>query len=99
MKLLLSHSWPGNIREFMNVIESVCAVCGGNTVSSEHLMQVFEPKANHVVGTRPRMEMEIREALRMTRGNKARAAKLLGIARRTLYRRIKRYGIVTDVSQ
>jgi transcriptional regulator of acetoin/glycerol metabolism len=45
------------------------------------------------------MEMEIREALRVTRGNKVRAAKLLGIARRTLYRRIKRYGIVTDVSQ
>jgi transcriptional regulator with GAF, ATPase, and Fis domain len=99
LKNLLNHNWPGNIRELMNVIESVCAVCGGNTVSSEHLMQVFEPKANHVLGTRPRMEMEIREALRMTRGNKAKAAKLLGIARRTLYRRIKRHGIVTDVSQ
>jgi len=99
LKNLLNHNWPGNIRELMNVIESVCAVCGGNTVSSEHLMQVFEPKANHVLGTRPRMEMEIREALRMTRGNKVKAAKLLGIARRTLYRRIRRHGIVTDVSQ
>jgi PAS domain S-box-containing protein len=99
MKLLLSHSWPGNIRELMNVIESVCAICAGERVESEHLMQVFEPKANHFVETGPRMEMEIREALRATRGNKARAAKLLGIARRTLYRRMKRYGIVADVSQ
>jgi transcriptional regulator with PAS, ATPase and Fis domain len=99
MKLLLSHIWPGNIRELMNVIESVCAICNGESVGSEHLMQVFDPRANHVVGTRPRMEMEIRAALRVTRGNKVRAAKLLGIARRTLYRRMKRYGIVTSVSQ
>jgi transcriptional regulator with PAS, ATPase and Fis domain len=99
MQLLLKHSWPGNIRELMNVVESVCAVSHGKTISSEQLMQVFEPKGNHVVGSKSCMEMEIREALRMTRGNKAKAAKLLGIARRTLYRRIERYGIVTDVSQ
>jgi len=98
MKLLLSHKWPGNVRELMNVIESACALCGGETVRSEDLMQVFEPKASHFIGTRPRTEMEIREALRLTRGNKVKAAKLLGIARRTLYRRMKRYGIGTDVS-
>jgi len=94
MKYLLRHSWPGNVRELMNVIESVCVICQGKTVRRDHLLQVFEPRSWHGLGNE---EIEIREALRQTRGNKAEAARLLGIARRTLYRRMKRHGIVTRV--
>jgi transcriptional regulator of acetoin/glycerol metabolism len=41
-------------------------------------------------------DKDIREALRLTRGNKAKAARLLGIHRSTLYRRMERYGIATE---
>ena len=94
MKYLIRHSWPGNVRELMNVLESVCAICQDKAVRRDHLRQVFEPRSWHARGNE---EMEIREALRKTRGNKAEAARLLGIARRTLYRRMKRHGIVTRV--
>jgi PAS domain S-box-containing protein len=96
MNFLFRHRWPGNIRELMNVIESACVLCHGKTIQLEHLPPLFEPWTTRVeVGK----EMEIREALRRTRGNKAEAARMLGIARRTLYRRIERYGIVPSATE
>jgi PAS domain S-box-containing protein len=96
MNLFLHHKWPGNIRELMNVIESACVLCQGKTIQLEHLPPLFEPWSTRVEkGT----EMEIREALRRTRGNKAEAARMLGIARRTLYRRIERYRIVSSATE
>lgn len=96
MDLLLHHRWPGNIRELMNVIESACVLCQGTTIQLEHLPPLFEPSTMRVEMGK---EMEIREALRRTRGNKAEAARMLGIARRTLYRRIERYGIVPSATE
>ncbi|MBW1980529.1 MAG: sigma 54-interacting transcriptional regulator [Deltaproteobacteria bacterium] len=96
MTLLRRHSWPGNVRELMNVIESACVLCEGKTIELEHLPPLFERWIPHAAINK---EMEIREALRRTRGNKTEAARILGIARRTLYRRMERYGIVTDVSE
>jgi PAS domain S-box-containing protein len=93
MNRLLHHSWPGNVRELMNVIESACVVCHGRTIQQEHLSLIFESRPLDFEMDR---EMEIRQALRNTKGNKAKAASLLGIARTTLYRRMKRYGIVAD---
>jgi transcriptional regulator with PAS, ATPase and Fis domain len=96
MNFLFRHRWPGNIRELMNVIESACVLCQGKTIQLEHLPPLFGPWTTRVeVGK----EMEIREALRRTRGNKAEAARMLGIARRTLYRRIERYGIVPSATE
>jgi len=95
INLFLHHSWPGNVRELMNVLESACVLCEGETIGLEHLPPLFEPWTLHV---RISKEKDIREALRRTRGNRTEAARMLGIARRTLYRRMKRYGIVPSVT-
>ncbi|UCG12031.1 MAG: sigma-54-dependent Fis family transcriptional regulator, partial [Deltaproteobacteria bacterium] len=93
MDRLLEHSWRGNVRELRNVIESACVLCPAETIQMEHLPPLFDPSILHVEATK---EKEIIEALRSTGGNKAKAARLLGIDRRTLYRRMKRYNIVTN---
>jgi PAS domain S-box-containing protein len=92
MKTLLQHNWRGNVRELMNVIESACVLCTGETIQTEHLPPILEPWAASIEST---SDKDIREALRLTRGNKAKAARLLGIHRSTLYRRMERYRIAT----
>ena len=93
MNSLLQHNWRGNVRELMNVIESACVLCSGETIQADHLPPILESWAASIDSTSDR---DIHEALRLTRGNKARAARLLGIHRSTLYRRMERYGIATE---
>jgi transcriptional regulator with PAS, ATPase and Fis domain len=93
MNSLLQHNWRGNVRELMNVIESACVLCTGGTIQTEHLPPILEPGAIRIDATSDR---DIHEALRLARGNKAKAARLLGIHRSTLYRRMERYRIATD---
>ena len=93
MSSLLQHNWRGNVRELMNIIESACVLCAGTTIQTEHLPPISETWTTSVDAA---SDKDIREALRLTRGNKARAARLLGIHRSTLYRRMVRYGIATE---
>jgi len=93
MSSLLQHSWRGNVRELMNTIESACVLCAGETIQSEHLPPILETWTTSIEATG---DKDIREALRLTRGNKAKAARLLGIHRSTLYRRMERYVIATE---
>jgi transcriptional regulator of acetoin/glycerol metabolism len=93
MSSLLQHNWRGNVRELMNVIESACVLCAGKTIQTEHLPPILEPGAIRIDAASDR---DIHEALRLARGNKAKAARLLGIHRSTLYRRMERYGIATE---
>lgn len=93
MNSLLQHNWRGNVRELMNVIESACVLCTGKTIHTEHLPPILESWATGIDSTSDR---DIHEALRLARGNKAKAARLLGIHRSTLYRRMERYRIATE---
>jgi len=93
MSSLLQHNWRGNVRELMNIIESGCVLCAGQTIQTEHLPPILESWTTGIEAT---SDKDIREALRLTRGNKAKAARLLGIHRSTLYRRMVRYGIATE---
>ena len=93
MRSLLQHNWRGNVRELMNTIESACVLCTGTTIQSEHLPPILEA---WIISDDAAGDRDIQEALRITRGNKARAARLLGIHRSTLYRRMERYGIATE---
>jgi len=93
MSSLLQHNWRGNVRELMNIIESACVLCAGQTIQTEHLPPILETWTTGIEAT---SDKDIREALRLTRGNKAKAARLLGIHRSTLYRRMVRYGIATE---
>jgi PAS domain S-box-containing protein len=90
MERLLQHNWRGNVRELMNVVESACVLCRGGTIELEHLPPLSESWPFDVEA---RGKSEIAEALRRTGGNKTRAARLLGVDRTTLYRKLRRYGI------
>jgi len=109
-RLLLSHSWPGNIRELQNAIERALIVADGELISAEHLgivprapcevtiPAVAAPPAEAPTPMLTIAEQEkhmITEALRCTKGNKARAAAALGLSPTRLLRRIRRYGLGT----
>lgn len=100
--LFLTYHWPGNVRELENVMERAFNVVEGQQIELNHLppyLHQGSEKSGLVDGTPlPELlakieEKAIREALEMSGGNRAQAAKLLGITRAWLYNRLKYYGI------
>ena len=97
LDLLQTYAWPGNVRELENVIERAVVLTRSSMISPADLPEALtgsDQAARHLVisiGT-PLEEVEDRlidETLRYTKGDKRLAAKLLGIATRTIYRRMK----------
>ncbi|MBI4705667.1 MAG: sigma-54-dependent Fis family transcriptional regulator [Deltaproteobacteria bacterium] len=96
---LASYLWPGNVRELRNCIESLVVTSRTSTIELDDLpAQVRghqdEPKLELGLGTTlAQMEREaILRTLALAGGNKAKAARLLGIGLKTLYRRLESYG-------
>jgi transcriptional regulator with PAS, ATPase and Fis domain len=104
MDLLCSYHWPGNVRELEHTIERAVTL----TMNSALLPGDLPPRLQQRtplprLGTSPALltleELEkqhIQVVLRATQGNKKRAAQILGINRRSLYRMAKRYGLDFD---
>ena len=97
LDLLVDYSWPGNVRELENAIERAVVLCRGGTIEAKDLPRsvAFEDRTAEAItisiGT-PLEEIErrvIKETLRHTKGDKRLAAQLLGIATRTIYRRLE----------
>jgi two-component system response regulator HydG len=97
LDILQTYAWPGNVRELENVIERAVVLTRSSVISPADLPEALvgaDQAARHLVisiGT-PLEEVEdrlIEETLRYTKGDKTLAAKLLGIATRTIYRRVK----------
>jgi DNA-binding NtrC family response regulator len=100
-RLISSYVWPGNVRELENVIMRAVITADGDTLTPDLLkseVQSSEPSANSVVlevGTTLE-EAEralISKTLAEVDGNKGEAAKLLGISRKGIYNKVKKYGI------
>jgi len=93
MRVLMEYEWPGNVRELKNAIEFAVIRCRGSIVELADLPpEVIMPEVRLPVrnGYDPRAEKErILDALKRTGGRREEAAKLLGISRATLYRRMK----------
>jgi transcriptional regulator with PAS, ATPase and Fis domain len=91
---LLSYAWPGNVRQLRNVIDSAVVMAVGNEIRPEDL-----GLRDAGTGELESLKMDfwerklISEALSRTAGSVPEAAKLLGIGRATLYRKIEEYGI------
>ncbi|MEC9073327.1 MAG: sigma-54 dependent transcriptional regulator [Myxococcota bacterium] len=89
-------SWPGNVRELENAIERAVVLCREDTIGLDHLPPPLQADGgearmlNIPIGTSlgEIEKMVIRETLASTRGDKKLAAQLLGIATRTIYRKI-----------
>ncbi len=89
IRALVDHRWPGNVRELQNAIQFALIKCKGGAIGREHLPpNVAEAEAPVPVEQRRRKlsAVVVEEALRKSRGNKVKAADLLGVSRATLYR-------------
>ncbi len=95
MELLSAYRWPGNVRELENVIERAIIVCDKDMIGAEDLS--LPSYASVETSMNPSLEeMEktyILQVLKEAGGNQSRASQLLGIDRKTLYLKLKKYGI------
>ena len=101
MKALLGYDWPGNARELENCLERCCAMTSGNVIHMVDLPSSISGAPAHVIArgtvTRimPMADLEkqtILGTIAQLNGDKLMAAKLLGIGKTTLYRKLKEYG-------
>jgi transcriptional regulator with GAF, ATPase, and Fis domain len=109
MHLMMAHSWPGNIRELQNAVERVAVMAEGPRIEPRHLPpeislfqeNIFSAKPHGTAGMDDRLgELEkamIVEALKRSQGVQVKAASILGINQRSLWHRVKKYGI--DVNE
>jgi len=92
---MLAHDWPGNVRELRNVIEYAFAVGEGPTLTVDELTPELrgEPPVGPPKSAAGRERDRIREALREADGRKGEAARILGISRTTLWRKMREHGM------
>jgi DNA-binding NtrC family response regulator len=96
---LQSHDWPGNVRELKTCMERLALLTEGPVITGEHVYEVLASRhrQGNPEGVRPLAEVErdaIERALRHFGQNRTRAARALGISRRTLQARLRDYGLV-----
>jgi PAS domain S-box-containing protein len=103
MRFLMRYEYPGNIRELENIIEHAFVMCKGEVLELRHLpSELIESSKETLLKekevSKPLQTAEaeaILRALERNKGNRLRTARELGIDRTTLWRKIKRYGIVS----
>jgi PAS domain S-box-containing protein len=102
MDILIDYAWPGNVRELENAIGHAFVHCRGDMILPEHLphdihetVSVGGEAALKTMGSLDEVEKAaIAEMLERCKGNRSRAAKRLGIGRSSLWRKMKKYGLV-----
>jgi two-component system NtrC family response regulator len=98
MQLLTAYSWPGNVRELRNTLERAALLAGDGAITPDHLPRLSSPEIVEAAA-RDRWTLDelesryIREVLRITKANYSRAAQILGINRKTLLEKRRKYGI------
>jgi DNA-binding NtrC family response regulator len=103
LKALKTYSWPGNIRELRNLCERLCILLAGKVIEPENLPSEFNtnvPGFNMPQFTLPPSGLDldkleaslIQQALDLTKGNRSKSARLLGLSRDTLLYRMQKHG-------
>ena len=95
-EMLASHPWTGNLRELNNVVKRAVLLARGKLITPAELtmaMPPVQPEPSMALHDEDTERSRIVAALRQTNGNKAAAARLLGIDRKTIYNKIERLGI------
>ena len=91
MMILRANPWPGNVRELEHTLEYACIMCQQNHITADHLPPDFAMQApaclSEVKGEVVSPDAII-QALEKAGGNKSKAARILGISRRTIYRKM-----------
>lgn len=109
ISLLTSYDWPGNVRDLENAIQSSMILCTGGVIRPEHLpdrikgyelaeaQTVSGSSGNSIREINAQMEKElIIEALKKHNFNRTLTAEALNISRKTLFNKMKRYGLSSD---
>ena len=104
VELLMAYDWPGNVRELENVLQQTLLLSPFIVILPENLPDRFRPTANAPRGAElpemtPLAEVQreqILQTLRKTSWNQTKAAEILGIDRKTLRMKIRRYGLQQD---
>ena len=101
MELLCRYSWPGNVRELENIMERAVALANGPMIRvadlPDYIHNVTIETYRHTPSDIPTLEDQekryIQWVLEKNGGNKTKAARVMGIDRVSLWRKLKRYGI------
>lgn len=100
METIFAYDWPGNVRELRNAMEYAFVLCPGGWIGNAHLppkVKGFAQKASSGPRARPGSWENERDhlinVLRQVNGNQSEAARLMGVSRVTIWKRIKKYGI------
>ena len=101
LRMLKTYPWPGNVRELENCVERAVIVAAGRVINEQDLPETIRAQAMpdqaaniqlHVPMKMEEVEqLMINQTLLFTSGDKAKAARLLGIGRKTLYRKLEQY--------
>lgn len=86
MERLLAHDWPGNVRELKSAIEVALINCRGGVIQVNDLQPGLTSAALSAAAPNLVSKQRLRQVLKQTHGNRAAAARLLGVSRTTLYR-------------
>lgn len=95
-EMLASHSWPGNLRELNNVVKRAVLLTRGSQITTTELtLAMGQIRTDNVLQLHDEdtERQRIITALQQTNGNKAKAARLLGVDRKTIYNKIEKLGI------
>ena len=95
-KALLEYQWPGNLRQMKNIVRRATLLAQDKFITLNELSELqnqVTPSAGMPLRNEEAEKQQIIEALKQTGYNKSRAAQLLGIDRKTLYNKLKLYGI------
>jgi DNA-binding NtrC family response regulator len=96
VRALQDYVWPGNVRQLQHMVERLVILAPGGRITDEAVAEAIRQSSStgQVTETLADTEMEqIRKVLAATNGNKSRAARILGIERKTLYRKLERMGL------
>src|SRR5277367_2021545 len=96
LKAMVEYSWPGNIRQLQHMMERLTILAPGFRIDDAAVQQAIDQMDSREGASESLADTEteqIRRVLAATNGNKSRAAKILGIERKTLYRKLERMGL------
>jgi DNA-binding NtrC family response regulator len=95
LRVMQDYSWPGNIRQLQHMMERLTILAPGHRIDADAVRDAIEQTdSRDVTDSLADTEAEqIRRVMAATNGNKSRASKILGIERKTLYRKLERMGL------